>query len=737
MTETQHLFDTRKKLVGLLIVMALLATPFIYAYSDAQATSTVDTDKLDQAFASELENTTELLYYDVLITFDSKESVTLLDRFDRDVKSFNHLPIARVLLSPSEIAEVTQWDTVRFIEPNRKMKTFNAEGREMTNSEAVQQELGYDGEDVEIAIIDTGADGLHPDLIDNMTHNWQVAGTLISDSGYVSTTPDGIDVDTSIIDVEEETGVPVNTDEYGHGTHVFGTIAGTGDASDGYYRGMAPQASVQSYSSSAGILLVFTVEAYDHILDQVKNDDADIRLISNSWGSEGCEFNPHNAVNVATYEAYQEGILSVFAYGNSGPDVNTCNPYTTAPYVLGIGATDKAYKVTGFSSRGIEDANHDRERALQNFEAYLAASSDEQEAWDFDANPIGLYRPSVTAPGADIVSAQNPLHPMTTTGTLYGAASGTSMATPMVTGVLGLVIDAYEENNDGSLSPLDLIRLTEVTANKEVMHGYQTHDTGAGFVDAQLAVERAVNNDIPTQVTEEDLVTFEWPAQLDVKSGSYEGTVPANTWESNEGYETHTFEVKEGALKAYADLSWENEAENLYISLYEPGADVSDTNAATAQSAALLDTSNSRFVEVTFPEPGTWTVRIDGRNNTVTSYSGNWEVSYETDAAEEINAVLYVTPERISGNETVDVQAAVTNEGGIEDINSVSLVVRAANGNELYHWTKADFDKEDVNTLAFDAQDLKMSGKAPWTVTLEAENADGNVVYEQALIGKK
>ncbi|WP_245415748.1 S8 family peptidase [Alteribacter populi] len=737
MIEQGTFSKNRLKLAGLLLAAALLVTALAFAVERAQASLSIDTSKLDQEFSIELENATDLLYYDVLVVFDSIENVTLLDEFDRDYKTFNHLPVARVLLSKTEITELTQEDEVLFVEPNREMALFNAEGRDMTNASDVN-DLGYTGNGVEVAIIDTGTDGLHPDVQDNMLHNWQVTGTILTDdNGYVSTSPDGTNIQTSIIDVEEEAGVPVNTDEYGHGTHIYGTIAGSGEASEGNYRGMAPDANIHSYSASAGIFLVFTVEAYDHILDQVKNDEADIRVINNSWGSEGCEYNPNSAVSVATAAAYEKGILSVFAYGNSGPESDTCNPHAAAPYVLGIGATDKAYKVTGFSSRGKEDGNFDREEALGNFEEYVAATAEEKETWDHEAKPLSLHRPSVTAPGANIVSAQNPAHPMTTSGTLYGSASGTSMASPMVTGVLALVIDAYEQNNDGKLSPLDLIRLTEVTANKEIMVGYETHDTGAGFIDAKAAVERAELSNIPDQVTEDDLVTFELPENIVTESGTYEGTVPANTWETNEGYATHTFEVEEDALQVYADLSWALAAENLYISLYAPETDVTDTDAAAAQSAALLDVSNNRFVEATFPEPGTWTIRIDGRNNLVTDYEGTWEVSYDEDVNADPEAVLHVTPERISGNDTVDISATVSDTDKIEDLQTVTLTVRSANGNTLYNWAKEDFTAEDEYTLVFTETDLKMTGKAPWTVIFEAEDSAGNQVYEQAFIGRK
>ncbi|GEN46315.1 S8 family peptidase [Alkalibacillus haloalkaliphilus] len=727
-----------KKAGLVLITFSILMLLMVASnYNQSNASILGLTEKISDKLIETLESVDDALYHDVVVVFDDLENVEKLDQFNRNYHEYEHLPFARVYLNQDEIVEVSQWDEVKFIEPNQELSLFNAEGREMTQVDTMQEEYGYTGDGVEIAIIDTGLDGLHPDVQHNQLRNWQVAGTVLTDDHlYVSTTPDGTNIETSVYDAELEVGAPVNNDEYGHGTHVYGTIAGSGEASDGHLRGMAPDADVHSYSTSTGMLLVYTLEAYDHIIDLVKNEEADIRLISNSWGSDGCEFNPNNATNVAAKEAFDLGILSVFAYGNSGPDSDTCNPYAASPYVLGIGATDKSFDVTGFSSRGKEDANYDRELALQNAEAYYNATVEEQENWDYESDPIGLYRPSVVAPGADIVSAQNPLHAMTLSGTYYGSASGTSMATPMVTGVLALVIEAYEQNHEGTLSPAQLIRLVEVTADQDVMHGYHEYEAGAGFVDAYLAVASAVNGDIPDEVTGDDLVTYEKPEDVVVESGSYEGQVAINSWETNEGYETHTFEVEEGALNATANIDWGLALENIYISLYGPNGDVTDVDAADAQSAGLLDLESERSVSVNFPEPGTWTVRVDGRANTLTSYEGEWHVEYPEDLNYDPETVLQVSPEVVSGNEGVDVYAEVSDPDGLSDLESVDLIVESANGNTLHHFKKKDFSEKD-STLELEKSDLKLTAKAPWFVKLIAEDSAGNVTYEQALVGRE
>ncbi|QZT35356.1 S8 family serine peptidase [Caldalkalibacillus thermarum TA2.A1] len=720
----------------LFAALTLLLVAAAYTVGGAQAEEEgLNPLKVDQDFFAELSADNGLLYYDVIVAFNSKEDTHLLEVFGRDIKTFRVLPMARAVLNKEEIAEVTNWPEVIFVEPNRQLELFNSDGRLLTRSEKVQMELGFDGQSVELAIIDTGADGLHPDIEPNLLNNWQIIGSLFGDNAYVSSTADGINVQTDIVDIHAKLGTSYNTDEHGHGTHVFGTIAGTGDASEGFQRGMAPAAKVHSYSTSGGIFILYALEAYDHIIYQVKYNNVPIRLINNSWGTTGCNFNPNHVINIATRLAFQEGILSVFAYGNSGPNADTCNPYATAPYVLGIAATDKAYRITGFSSRGKTDGNHDRELALNNLYAFLSATPEERANWDFNENPVGVYRPSVAAPGQNIVSAQNPLHPMTLSGSYYGAASGTSMAAPHVTGVLALVLDAYHAHHpEQTLTPIDLIRLVEVTANKEVMFGFNTHDTGAGFIDAYAAVQRAINNDIPDVVSVDDLVRYELSASVQIESGQYRGEVLANSWQTNMGYGLHEVDVREGAMKLFADVSWTSLLENIYISLFAPGQDVENDKPVT-YSAALLEINNYRFVEFSFPKPGTWKIRIDGRVNLITPYEGTWEVHYADNAPP--SGSLEVTPERVGGNDSINITATVTDPDGIEDLVDVSLKVISRNGRSIASWTKDDFNVVDNNTLNIKLHEVRLRGNHPWKVVLTAKDSKNNVLHEDTIVYRK
>lgn len=680
----------------------------------------------------------EIKYFDSIVVFQDQPSVARLASLGRSYKTFRVLPMARVLLSTAEMGEVRGWAEVRRVVPNHRLHLLNAEGRALTRSDEVVASLGYDGTGVQVAVIDTGADGLHPDLA-SLRDNWEVTGNFIDDTQndgvLFSLTPDGLNLETSVVNAEAPLGVGVNTDEYGHGTHVIGTIGGSGAASDGLYRGMAPGATIDSYSTSGGIAVLWPLEAYDHIIDSVRAGRVDIKIISNSWGSSACGFDPLDPINVASRIAYEHGILSVYAYGNDGPTVETCNPYASAPYVLGIGATDKVKYLTGFSSRGIPGKNYDREAALQNVAAYLATSKSEQSSWDFTARPVGVFRPSIVAPGDGIVSAQNPVHPMTLSGGDYGAASGTSMATPMVSGVAALAIDAYESTHPGArLSPIDLIRLLEVTANKDAMFGFDTYEVGAGFVDAKVAADRAVAGNIPTAVTSADLVSLNWPPNVKIEATPISGTVAVNSWGTNSGFVIHEIPVSAGALALRATVEWATELDKIYLTLYKPGVDPSSTANAAVTSAGLLDVLTSRSVEFRFPEAGVWKLRVDGRVNlAATSYTGKTEVIYPENS--KPTGTISATPTRVSGGESVSMSATVSDPDGATDITSATVVLRDGRGKVRRSWALSAFTASG-STLSLSASGLSLEGPAPWTFVLTAKDSAGQDAYAQTLVSK-
>jgi subtilisin family serine protease len=181
------------------------------------------------------------------------------------------------------------------------------------------------------------------------------------------------------------------TDHHGHGTHVASTIAGSGAASQGRYRGVAPDATLLAgkVCDSGGWCQESSVVAG---MRWAAEQGADVVNLSLGY--------PDTAETDPLEQAVQEltarhGTLFVVAAGNDGQDRSVGSP-ASAPAALAVGAVDDQNAMANFSSRGprIGDA--------------------------------GL-KPEITAPGVDITAAR-------ALEGGYVAMSGTSMATPHVAG---------------------------------------------------------------------------------------------------------------------------------------------------------------------------------------------------------------------------------------------------------------------------------------------------------------
>ena len=242
------------------------------------------------------------------------------------------LPIAGALGTPAEIQALAQRDDVVSIYLNEPLRYFNADARELTGAARVTENAGdfdravpYSGRGVTVVVNDSGVDATHPDLRfgSHVVENVQAALNL---HAY-----------DDLLPVSYLEGI-INTDwGSGHGTHCAGSIGGTGAASSGKHAGVAPGADLVGYGSGAVLLILDAVGGIDYSVSNQFRFDHPIRVISNSWGSSG-KFEPLNPVNIATYEAYKRGIVSVFAAGNDGPGEDTHNPYAQAPWVISVGA---------------------------------------------------------------------------------------------------------------------------------------------------------------------------------------------------------------------------------------------------------------------------------------------------------------------------------------------------------------------------------------------------------------
>lgn len=425
-----------------------------------------------------------------LVVFEDDADVDRLGELDlaEGYYGYETLPIGYSELTGDQLSTVAGWEEVRRVSPNRELEFEHDDARPDTRAADVQAGDGldspYTGENVHAAVIDTGIDGAHPDLEANLEANWQWVGDPLAETG----------------DIWVDAGL-VNTDDVGHGTHCSGSVGADGSASDGEYRGMAPDVTLTSYATNASLTLLKATSAYDHLLTLQEDGEHTIHLASNSYGAGPGAFDPYDPLNVATWYAYEADVLVSFSAGNDGPENDTLGQRKQAPYVMNVAATHDDQSITDFSSRGDVEGNHDRETAFRNVEAIYSGEDPD--------GPLGLHRPSVAAKGADVMSTLNPVQPLWALGddeeTWYGLLSGTSMACPVAVGCGTLVIDAYLENHDEVPDPIDVISTLEATADGSGVTDvedpagtadYTTTNAGAGYIDALAASKQAEEGDL-------------------------------------------------------------------------------------------------------------------------------------------------------------------------------------------------------------------------------------------------
>lgn len=287
-------------------------------------------------------------------------------------------------------------------------------------------------EEVVVGVVDTGVNYTHPDLAGVMWQNpFEVPGNGIDDDG------NGVVDDIHGYSSTSDTGDPM--DENGHGTHCAGTIGASGNNALGVagvnwnVRIMALQfLDGSGFGSTQG-----AIEVIEYAIS-MKNRGVNLRVLSNSWGGGGHS----QALEDVIEEAEAAGILFVAAAGNDGRDNDSEGTYP-ANYdidnVLSVAAVD-------------HDGN------LASFSNYGASSVD------------------VAAPGVDILS--------TSLGESYRSLSGTSMATPHVSGIAALLL-----GREPTLSLSDLRQ--RITQTVKLLPSLDGLTVSPGIVSALNALTNA------------------------------------------------------------------------------------------------------------------------------------------------------------------------------------------------------------------------------------------------------
>ena len=379
---------------------------------------------------------------------------------DRLIRSVHGTPGRRLRLLGGQVADVPDaalavlaaHPSVRAIRSDRRVTGTLERTGAAIGAGWVRENLGFDGAGVGVAIIDSGVTSWHDDL--------------------------GSERVVHFADFVEFQPLP--SDEYGHGTHVAGIIAGSGYDSNGARRGIAPAANLV-------VMKVLDGDGYGYIsnviaaLDYAVEHRArfNIRVINLSVAAGVYESYNTDPLTLAARRAVQAGVVVVTAAGNLGRNQQRAIQYGgitspgNAPWVLTVGASTHQGTasrsddtIAAFSSRG---------------PSYIDSAA----------------KPDIVAPGVGIESLTDATsslflsHPaarlwgtVDTSTQPYLSLSGTSMSAPVVAGTVALMIQA-----NPALSPNLVKAILQYTAEHKSRFNDLTQ--GAGFLNARGAVQLA------------------------------------------------------------------------------------------------------------------------------------------------------------------------------------------------------------------------------------------------------
>ena len=369
-------------------------------------------------------------------------------------------------------------------------------------------ESGYDGTGVIVAIIDTGVNYNHIDLVDHM---WD-GGTEYPNHGY---------------DFQSNDNDPM--DENGHGSHCAGITAG--DGTSGTQTGIAPNATIMAlkvFGASGGASTDDILNAMEFAVEREAN------IVSMSLGASGDS--GHAYYRQAFVNMMNANVVAAVAAGNDGQKYGTYSLPTNigspgncpSPWhnpdqtlsggqsaVITIGASNRNDRKTTFSSFG--PVTWGNVNGYSDY-PYTAGSTSE----------TGLIKPDIITPGADIVSCNY------STNDGLVSKMGTSMATPLAAGIMALMLQA-----NPNLTPAQIDEILETTAFPVDYRTTKNNYTGAGRADALACIDAIFTQATkPTNLILEPCggnVTLTWTASTTAPNGYciYRDNVQVGTTSTN------------------------------------------------------------------------------------------------------------------------------------------------------------------------------------------------------------
>ena len=360
-------------------------------------------------------------------------------------------------------------------------------------------DLGVSGNGMNIALVDTGVDNEHPGLSDKFVAGYDAVCYVHTDPTCLLSNP-----------LREDDGSFDPDDANQHGTACMGMASATGieaDGSQSEFYGAAPNATLvdirigtdvgagpfenylleQEFYESAMNGLQWVIDHRDDEWPGVSEEFYGIDIISLSWGITSHENGGSDGSDMHSRildEAMIAGIIVSVAAGNDGPNNDGLSGMGSSDLSVTVGATDDQNTVAreddtiaDYSSRGPRKDNG-------------------------DGNPLNELKPEISAPGSNIVQAEgcvtsggcSNLINYASENSYTGRGSGTSYATPSVSGVMALVWEANE-----NLTTMQLKEILKQTAERRgepslpEVDPYWNRDFGFGMVDAYAATLLAIH----------------------------------------------------------------------------------------------------------------------------------------------------------------------------------------------------------------------------------------------------
>ena len=322
-------------------------------------------------------------------------------------------------------------------------------------------EIGYTGNGVIVAVIDTGVNYNHIDLAD---HLWD-GGAEFPNHGY---------------NTYDNNNDPM--DHFSHGTHCAGTVCG--DGTSGTSTGIAPDATLMCVKalSDEGTGSAYTIQAG---MEWAIEHNADV--LSMSLGVPTATISEKTLLRNTCVTAMELGVVASVACGNEG-NMQWMNPIPDNVRVPGSCPPpwlhpDQADVNPGGLSCVVSVGAVNYYDAAADFTSHGPVTWQSTDYADYAYQPgIGLIRPDVCAPGVNIVS----LDFASNDG--FATMSGTSMACPAVAGTMALML---EKKTD--LTPAEICMILETTAQQLTPN--KSNVTGSGRIDALAAIDAISSGD--------------------------------------------------------------------------------------------------------------------------------------------------------------------------------------------------------------------------------------------------